>query len=373
MRSPPKAIDLQHGPSMKLFVKDIAEMINARVSGNCLQAITGVSSFDNATASDITFAGDASFVSRLNQTRAGAVIVPFDCDMDTDRQHLCLLKVQNPRKAFFELVLFFHPVQNQEPGISSLAVIGSNCTLGDGVTVAPHVVIQDNVVLGDKVHIMPHVFIGNGCVLGKNCVIKPNVTLMENSCLGQGVIVHSGTVIGSDGYGFVQDEGTHFKLSHTGHVTIGDHVEIGACNTIDRGTLGVTRIGSGVKTDNQVHIAHNVTIGDNTLVVAQVGIAGSTTVGKQVIIAGKAGISGHLTIGDNVIIGPYAGVSSSVSDNQIVSGIPHMPHKTWLKVVNIISRLPGMRKTLISLEKRLNLLESIIENRSSHDSPNRHH
>jgi UDP-3-O-[3-hydroxymyristoyl] glucosamine N-acyltransferase len=168
-------------------------------------------------------------------------------------------------------------------------------------------------------------------------------------------------VIGSDGYGFAQNAGTHEKLIHTGHVTIGNHVEIGACNTIDRGTLGVTCLGNGVKTDNLVHIAHNVKIGDNTLVVAQVGIAGSTCIGKNVIIAGKAGISGHLTIGDSAIVGPYAGVSKDVPENEIVSGIPHMAHKTWLKVANIIPRLPEMRKKIFSFEKRLKNLENKSE------------
>jgi UDP-3-O-[3-hydroxymyristoyl] glucosamine N-acyltransferase len=345
---------------MELTVKDIAEKIHARVAGNPSTVITGVSSFDNAGISDITFAGDAAFLSRMDQTRAGAVIVPDDFNHVID-SHPCLLMTANPRRAFFDIVAHFHPAPAPAPGISPLAVIGNNCTLGKNITIAPHVVIQDEVVIKDNVHIMPHVFIGNGCVIKEHTTIKPNVTVMDGTCLGKHVIIHSGSVIGSDGYGFVQDGGTHFKLSHTGHVIIGDHVEIGACNTIDRGTLGVTRIGNGVKTDNQVHIAHNVSIGDHTLVVAQVGIAGSTTIGKQTIIAGKAGISGHLTIGDHVIVGPYAGVSSSVPDNQIVSGIPHMPHKTWLKVVNILGRLPGMRKTLMAFEKRLDALERIIQ------------
>jgi UDP-3-O-[3-hydroxymyristoyl] glucosamine N-acyltransferase len=345
---------------MKLTVKDIAEKIHARVAGNSFTVITGVSSFDNAGASDITFAGDASFLSRLNQTRAGAVIVPDD-GMYEKNSHPCLLMTANPRRAFFELVAQFHPAPALKPGISPLAVIGKNCVLGKGITIAPHVVIEDEVVIKDNVQIMPHVFIGKGCVIKEHTTIKPNVTVMDGTCLGKHVIIHSGSVIGSDGYGFVQDGESHFKLSHTGHVIIGDHVEIGACNTIDRGTLGVTRIGNGVKTDNQVHIAHNVSIGDHTLVVAQVGIAGSTTIGKQTIIAGKAGISGHLTIGNHVIVGPYAGVSSSVPDHQIVSGIPHMPHKTWLKVVNILGRLPGMRKTLMAFEKRLDALERIIQ------------
>lgn len=204
---------------------------------------------------------------------------------------------------------------------------------------------------------MPGVYIGDNVVIGDNTLIKPNVTIMEKTRIGHNVIIHSGTVIGSDGFGFTQSSDKHQKLIHTGYVRIGNDVEIGACNTIDRGTLGMTIIGNGVKTDNLVHIAHNVKIGDNTLIVAQVGIAGSTKVGNNVIIAGKAGITGHIKIGDGSIVGPYAGVHSDVPENQVVSGIPQMPHNRWRKVVTIISRLPEMRKKLFAFEKRLKDIE----------------
>ncbi len=207
---------------------------------------------------------------------------------------------------------------------------------------------------------MPGVYIGEDVRIGDNTLIKPNVTILEKSRIGNNVIIHSGTTIGSDGFGFVQNNEIHEKIIHTGYVQIGNRVEIGACNTIDRGTLGTTRIGNGVKTDNLVHIAHNVKVGENTLIVGQAGIAGSTTIGKNVIIAGRAAISGHITIGDGAIVGPYAGVHSSVAENQIVSGIPHMPHKQWRKVVSIISRLPEMRKSIFSFEKRIKSLEKKI-------------
>lgn len=357
---------------MELSVDDISHIIGASVSGDRARIITGVSSFDDAGASDITFAGDKTYLSRLHETGAGAVIVPEAFDPGQAAPgHLVLMTSENPKLAFFELVNRFHPVQTPEPRISPRAVIGQDCTVGDNVLIEANVVIRDNVVIGDGAVIMANVYVGEGCRIGPGCHIKPNVTLMEKTRLGMGVIVHSGTVIGSDGYGFVQDGGTHTKLSHTGYVEIGDQAEIGACNTIDRGTLGITRIGSGVKTDNQVHIAHNVKIGDNSLIVAQVGIAGSTHIGKNVILAGKAGISGHLTIGDNVIVGPYAGVSGNVPDGEVVSGIPHQPHRHWLKVANTIGRLPGMRKALLSLEKRMKQLER--QHRSKHDSPDSHH
>lgn len=339
---------------MEIRVEQLAGLIGAQIIGDRSHVICGVSSFDDAGPRDISFAGEPAFLNRLESTGAGAVIVPASAPASS---RVTLLKVVNPRLSFFKVVELFHPTRPLSPGISPLAVIGAKVQLGDRVIVDSHVVIGDGAVIGDHVHLMPHVFVGPGAVIGAHTTIKPNVTIMDKTRIGCHGLIHSGSVIGSDGYGFTQESGTHEKFPHTGIVEMGDHVEIGACNTIDRGTLGTTRIGSGVKTDNQIHIAHNVKIGDNTLIVAQVGIAGSTTIGKNVIIAGKAGISGHLTIEDNAIIGPYAGVSGNVTAGQIVSGIPHMPHKIWLKTVNILSRLPGMRKQLLALEKRLKALE----------------
>jgi UDP-3-O-[3-hydroxymyristoyl] glucosamine N-acyltransferase len=174
------------------------------------------------------------------------------------------------------------------------------------------------------------------------------LTILDGTKIGNDFVIHSGSVIGSDGYGFAQQGDLHKKLHHTGIVEIGNDVEIGACSTIDRGTLGNTVIGNGVKIDNQVHLAHNVKIDDNSLIVAQVGIAGSTKIGKNVIVAGKAGISGHLKINDNAIIGPYSGVHSNVGEGEILSGIPQMPHTLWKKVVSILPRLPQLRKKLLN-------------------------
>ncbi len=350
---------------MNLSIKEIAEIIQARVVGDHDFEIRGVSSFDDAGHHDLTFACEQNYLSRLDQIQAGAVIVPDSFFTENQKDQIsgnCILLVtQNPKLSFFKILELFYPARPLKPLIHASAIIASKSIPGKGTRIEANVFIGENVIIGKHVHIMPNVYIGDGCCLGDHTVIKPNATLMEGSVVGSHVIIHSGSVIGSDGYGFAQNDGAHEKLTHTGHVKIGDRVEIGACNTIDRGTLGVTIIGNGVKTDNLVHIAHNVKIGDNTLVVAQVGIAGSTCIGKNVIIAGKAGISGHLNIGDSVIVGPYAGVSKNVPENEIVSGIPHMPHKTWLKVSNIISRLPGMRKKLLSFEKRLKHLENSLK------------
>jgi len=340
-------------------VREIAKIIHAVIFGNPQFTIKDVSSFDDAGPQDITFATDSKYLSDLEQTRAGAVIVPDSFKFNPDHcKNIILLKTSHPKASFFKLVSLFHPEKIKPSHIDKNADIGDHVTFGKNPIIESKVFIGDNVRIGDNVHIMPGAYIGDHVFIGDNTLIKPNVTLMEKTIIGNHVIIHSGSVIGSDGFGFTQDNGTHEKIIHTGFVHIGNHVEIGACNTIDRGTIGKTIIGNGVKTDNLVHIAHNVKIGDNTLIVAQVGIAGSSKLGKNVIVAGKAGITGHVTIGDNSIVGPYAAVYSNVAENQIVSGIPHMPHGKWRKVVGIISRLPEMRKAIFSFEKRLKNLEN---------------
>lgn len=332
-------------------------MVDARIHGDPGIAISGVSSFDDAGPRDLTFAVDHSFLCRLDETKAGIILVPSQTPAVSGITLLCS---DNPKLAFFKVVEHLMPGQPLEEFIHPSAVIADGCVIGQGSRIEAHVSIGEGTTIGSHVHIMANTVIGKKCQINDSCRISPNVTIADRTHIGRQTIIHPNSVIGSDGFGFVQDGHAHAKLVHTGYVHIGDRCEIGACNTIDRGTLGITRIGNGVKTDNQVHIAHNVKIGDDTLVVAQVGIAGSSTIGKNVIIAGKAGISGHLNIGDGAIVGPYAGVSGNVSPGEVVSGIPHMPHKIWLKVSNIIPRLPGLRTQLLSLEKRIKKLESSL-------------
>lgn len=344
---------------MKLSVNEIAGIINAEVIGDLNFIVTGVSSFDESGPHDITFASDSKYLNHIGLTKAGVVIIPDN--FSSEKKYLndpVLLKTSNPKLSFFKLVSFFHPEKMTLPFIHQSAHIGQFTKLGKNIVIEANVFIGDHVQIGDNVHLMPGVYCGDEVIIGDRTMIKPNVTIFHKTKIGQRVIIHSGTVIGSDGFGFAQDVDYHQKLVHTGHVVIGDDVEIGACNTIDKGTLGTTVIGNGVKTDNLVHIAHNVKIGDNTLIVAQAGIAGSTIVGRNVIIAGKSGITGHIKIGDGAIIGPYSGVHSDVAEKEIVSGIPHMPHALWRKVVSTMSRLPEMRKTLLSVEKRLKDIEN---------------
>ena len=234
---------------------------------------------------------------------------------------------------------------------------GIDVRIGADVSIWPGVVLGDRVTIGDRVTLYPGVFVGSDSAVGAGTVLYPNVVVREGCTIGARAIVHSGTVIGSDGFGYVQHQGTHVKIPQLGGVVIEDDVEIGANVTIDRATLGDTVIKTGTKIDNLVQIAHNVTIGAHSIVVAQVGIAGSTTVGQHVMIGGQAGLADHITIGNQVMIAARAGVNRSLEPNQIVSGAPVMPHETWMKAQAVIPRLPELRQQIRQLEQRVAELE----------------
>ena len=212
--------------------------------------------------------------------------------------------------------------------------------------------------IGARVTLYPGVFVGDDSTIGDDTLLYPNVVVREGCRIGARVIIHSGTVIGSDGFGYVQDQGRHYKIPQLGGVTIEDDVELGANVAIDRATLGQTVIKQGTKIDNLVQVAHNVTIGAHSILVAQVGVAGSTRVGHHVMIGGQAGLADHLVIGDQVMIAARAGVNRSLESNQIVSGAPVMPHEVWVKAQAVIPRLPELRQAVRSLEERVKQREA---------------
>ncbi len=337
---------------MKITLSDLLAHIDGDIIGDPLRIIRGAAPFHAAKDDDITFADSARLLKQMDKTRAGAVLVPRDFAAQTGA---CLLQTDNPRLAFARIMPLFFSQPLPAPGIAATAVIGREVTIGRDVFIGHHAVIGKNSRIGDRSRIHPGVIIGDGVQIGRDTEIYPNVTIYNDGQIGSRVIIHAGTVIGSDGFGFVADDGQQVKIPQVGIVVIDDDVEIGACNTIDRATFGKTWIKQGVKTDNHVHIAHNVVVGENTLIVAQVGIAGSTTIGRNVIIAGQAGIGGHITIGDRAIVGPQAGVARSLPAGAVVSGTPEMPHPLWLRVHQIIPRLPELKKRIADMEKRLDL------------------
>ncbi|MDO9111297.1 MAG: UDP-3-O-(3-hydroxymyristoyl)glucosamine N-acyltransferase [Desulfatirhabdiaceae bacterium] len=343
---------------MEMTIDQIAFQVQGRIQGDGQKCITGVAPFETAAGCEITYAGSPKFLKRLHDTQAGAILVPFGYEGEDVR----VIRVKNPQSAFSQVVRIFYPPSPAWTGISMVAHMGQNVQMGTDIAIGPFVVVQDHVTLGDRVTLHPHVVLGEHVVIGSDVEIFPNVTILNGTRIGNRVTIHAGTVIGGDGFGYTPDEGIYHKIPHLGIVQIDDDVEIGAGNTIDRATYGKTWIQKGVKTDNIVHIAHNVTVGENTLLVAQVGISGSTTIGRQCILAGQAGVSGHITIGDRVTIGPQSGIAGSVPDGVTVSGSPEMPHKLWLRVQRIIPRLPEIKKKIGEMEKRLNEIETTLNN-----------
>jgi UDP-3-O-[3-hydroxymyristoyl] glucosamine N-acyltransferase len=338
---------------MELSLATIAEVVNGEIKGDKNKKICGVAPFDDASGDEITFAGHAKFLKNIDETDAGAVIVPRDFQGATKN----ILQVDNPQLAFAMVLNLFYPPLKPKPGISSYACIGRNFVCGREASIAPFVVIGNNVTVGHGITIGPNVVVGDNVVMGNHVQIYPNVTILERCTIGNRVIIHAGTVIGSDGFGYAPDGKKYYKIPHTGIVRIDDDVEIGAGNAIDRATFGKTWIKRGVKTDNLVHIAHNVTVGEDSVLVAQVGISGSVTIGKNAILAGQAGVVGHLTIGDNVTIGAQAGVAKSVSGDEVVSGSPAITHRLWLRVQKILPRLPELKRKIEDMEKRLKKIE----------------
>jgi UDP-3-O-[3-hydroxymyristoyl] glucosamine N-acyltransferase len=338
---------------MEITLASIADIVKGEISGDGNQKIRGAASFEDAKGDDITFASQSRFLKKIDKTDAGAVIVPQNFKTPTKN----IVQVNNPQIAFIKVLNLFYPPLKPDPGISQDAYVGRSFICGHEVSIAPFSVIGNNVTLGHRVVLHPNVVIGDNVIIGNDTKIFPNVTILERCIIGNRVTIHAGSVIGSDGFGFAPEGKKYIKIPHTGIVQIDDDVEIGAGNTIDRATFGKTWIQSGVKTDNLVHIAHNVIVGENSLLVGQVGISGSVKIGKNAILAGQAGIAGHLTIGNNATVGPQAGVAKSVPDGETVSGSSAIPHRLWLRMQRILPNLPELAKKLSEVDRRLKKFE----------------
>ncbi|MGA3083186.1 MAG: UDP-3-O-(3-hydroxymyristoyl)glucosamine N-acyltransferase [Thermodesulfobacteriota bacterium] len=337
-------------------LEQLARLVGGEVRGVCENLLIGISGIQEAQKGQITFLSNPKYGKDLETTQASAVIVGSQFPQTSKP----LLITSNPYLAYARIAQFFAPRPEHPLGISSLAHRGEDCRIGDKVSIYPFVYLGNQVEIENGVVLYPGVYVGDSVRIGKDSIIYPNVSILSETIIGQRVIIHSGTVIGSDGFGFAQEGMAHVKIPQRGIVQIDDDCEIGANNTIDRAALGKTWIKTGVKTDNLVHVAHNVVVGEHSLLIAQVGISGSSTLGKGVVLAGQVGVVGHLTIGDGVKVGAKSGVVKSIPAGEIVSGITTMPHQTFLRTRFLIQRLPEMTKQLRALEDRVRLLEAEI-------------
>lgn len=337
---------------MKISAQAVAEHLQGSVDGDPQCQVSTLSKIEDATPGSITFIANPKYASYLKTTQASIIIVGDDFDYE-EKPKATLIRVTNPYEAFSSLLFLFEQKEEQQKGIHPSAIIDPDASLADSVYVGPHVVIESGVQVAEGVTINANVYIGHRVTLGSHTTIHPNVVLYSDTQIGSQCIIHSGAVIGADGFGFApQKDGRYQKIPQTGHVVIGNNVEIGANSTIDRATMGVTQIEEGVKLDNQVQIAHNAHIGKHTVIAAQSGVAGSSKVGDYCVIGGQVGIVGHLKIGNHVRIQGQSGVIKNIPDHTDVQGTPAIKYKDFYRSYAVFKRLPQLDYDLTQIKKK---------------------
>jgi len=335
--------------SVSLTIGQVAEHLQAQITGDPSIRLTGLAPADRARPGELTFAENASYFDAAERSQASAILVaePFVSPSKV------LIRVSNARVALAKALTLFFPPEEHPKGIHPSAVIADSATIDPTAHVGPNCVLGPRVHLGARSVLMGNNDLRADCQLGEDVCLFPNVVLYRQTQLGHRVTVHGGTVIGSDGFGYVLDEGRHRKILQLGNVIIHDDVEIGANAAIDRGTLGSTVIGQGTKIDNLVHVAHNVIIGRHCLIMGQVGFAGSTRLGDYVVIASQSGIADHLELGDQVMVGAKSGVMRDVPQGTRVLGIPATPDRQAKRQIIAMQQLPDMLRHLRELEKQV--------------------
>ena len=342
------------GATSSKTLKEIAALVGGEVVGDERLAVRGISGIREAREGDLTFLANAHYARLLETTGASAVIV----SREVTRAIKPIIRTDNPSLAFAQAAELLAPLATHHPhGVHPSAVVSPRAQLGRGVAVGPLAVVEDEAVIADGAILYAHVYVGHGARVGAGSVLYPQVVLRDGVRVGARAIIHSGTVIGSDGFGFETVQGVHRKILQLGDVVIEDDVEIGANCTIDRARFGTTRIGRGTKLDNLVHVAHNVTVGEHSLLVAQVGISGSVTLGHHVTLAGQVGVAGHVEIGDHVVVGAQAGVIKSLPGGAAYWGMPARPMDEAKQVYALMQRLPHMKARVDALVQRLERLE----------------
>jgi UDP-3-O-[3-hydroxymyristoyl] glucosamine N-acyltransferase len=343
---------------MAKTLKELAEHVGGTVLGDGSILISGIAGIDEAREGEITFLSNLRYAKKVKETKASALIAA----QEVEGFARPILISKNPYLAYAKIVRIFHEEVHPAPGIDEQAIIGRGVTIGKGCTISPFVFIGEGAEIGDRVTVYPFVFVGDGVKVGDDTLIHAGCSIRERCIIGKRVIIHCGAVIGSDGFGFARDGKSYYKIPQVGIVQIDDDVEIGANAAIDRAALGRTWIKRGVKIDNLVHIAHNVVVGEDTILVAQVGISGSTEIGNNVSLAGQVGVIGHLKIGDNAMVGAKSGVAADVGAGKVVSGIPAYDHRDWLKTSMTLPQLSEIRKQLHRLLKEVDALKAELKN-----------
>ena len=339
---------------MKFTATQIATILEGEVVGNPNVEVFTLSKIEEGSAGSLTFLANPKYVNHIYSTQASLVIVnkSFEPEFEVSAT---LIKVDDAYKSFSKLLEYYNQVKLMKSGIEQPSVLSEGVTYGEGLYLGSFCYVGKNVKIGDNVKIYPNSFIGDNVKIGNNCVFFAGVRIYSETEIGNNCTIHSGAIVGSDGFGFApQEDGTYNKVPQIGNVIIEDNVEIGSCSTLDRATLGSTIIRKGVKLDNHIQVAHNVEIGENTVIAAQTGIAGSTKIGKNCMIGGQVGIAGHLIIGDGVRIQAQSGIGKNLKEGETVQGSPAFNYgdysKSYIHFKNfpkIVNDLEDLKKTII--------------------------
>jgi UDP-3-O-[3-hydroxymyristoyl] glucosamine N-acyltransferase len=331
-----------------LLLSALAAKVGAVLRGPDSE-VHGMAPIEDAGPGQVTFLSNPKYASHVRETRAAAVIAKEA----VEGAACSFLLSPNPYHAFALALEVFHPVVRPAAGVAPTASIHPGAFLGREVSVGPFVVVEEGAVVGDRVALYAGSYVGKGVSIGEASLLYPRVTLYDGVRIGCRVILHAGCVIGSDGFGFAPSAEGYRKIPQVGTVEVEDDVEIGANTTIDRAVMGVTRIGRGTKLDNLIQVGHNVTIGKDTVIAAQAGISGSCRVGNRVMIGGQVGLAGHLEVGDGVMLGAKSGVAGSIraSESTAWTGIPAIPHRTWLRMSMLLPSLPELFRRVKRLEQ----------------------
>ncbi|WP_353076491.1 UDP-3-O-(3-hydroxymyristoyl)glucosamine N-acyltransferase [Flavobacterium sp.] len=336
---------------MKFTAGQIAGILDGEVFGNPDAEVYKLAKIEEGTEGSLTFLANTKYSNYLYSTNATIVIVNKSYELENEVK-ATLIKVDDAYSSFSKLLEYYNQIKLMKSGIEQPSVISDGVTYGDDLYLGSFCYIGKNVRIGNNVKIYPNSFIGDNVTIGDNCVFFAGVRVYSESEIGNYVTIHSGTIIGSDGFGFApQEDGSYAKIPQIGNVVIEDHVEIGSCSTVDRATLGTTYIRRGAKLDNQIQVAHNVEIGENTVIAAQTGIAGSTKIGKNCLIGGQVGIAGHITIGDRVKIQAQSGIGKSLKDGEVVQGSPAFNYGDFAKSFVHFRNLPKIVNEIEELKK----------------------
>ncbi len=337
---------------MDFSARQIAELLDGEVDGNPDATVNTLSKIEEGTPGSLSFLGNLHYEPHLYSTEASIVIIPKDFK-PAQNVKSTLLRVENAHEAFSKLLEMYDQIQHDKKGVDSQSVVSDSAQIGEDAYIGALTFVGENSTIGKNTKIYPGCFIGDNVKIGNNCLIFSGARIYANCEIGNEITLHSGVIIGGDGFGFVPKSGDYQKVPQIGNVILEDGVEVGANTTIDRATLGHTIIRRGVKLDNLIQVAHNVEIGESTVIAAQTGIAGSTKIGKNCMIGGQVGIVGHLKIGDGVKIAAQSGIGNDLKDNEIVQGSPAFPIGEYKRAYVGFRNLTQIAKDISDLKKEI--------------------